>query len=235
VTITFHAAGNRGRTKLDWLDSKHSFSFNDFYDQARMGFGALRVLNEDVIAPGKGFGTHPHQDMEIVTIVLEGALRHEDSMGNEGVIPYDTVQRMTAGTGVRHSEMNDSKSKPVHLLQIWIEPNRKGLPPGYEQKSFAWMRNRFVPIVSFTKDQTSVYLHQDATMHAGRLDAGFETAFTADADKGVYVFLIHGHVRVEDTVLSTGDAVAITEMDHIPVTALKNSDVLIIQVPLAQQ
>lgn len=232
MVIELYASGNRGRTQLDWLEGRHSFSFNEFYDPARMGFGALRVLNEDVIAPGKGFGTHPHQNMEIVTIVLKGTLKHKDSMGNEGLIPYDTVQRMTAGTGVEHSEMNASKTESVHLLQIWIEPNKEGLSPSYEQKSFAWMRNHFVQIVSFTKIETGVYVHQDATMHVGRFDPEYDASFSVDSGKGVYVLVIEGQARVEDKVLSKGDALAVTERTNITIHTLKHSDILVIQVPV---
>jgi hypothetical protein len=166
-----------------------------------------------------------------VTIVLEGALKHSDSMGNTGVIPYDTVQRMTAGTGVTHSEVNAS-AKPVHLLQIWIHPNKSGLPPSYEQKSFAWMRNRFVPIVSYAKEQTAVYLHQDATMHVGRFDAETAADFTPDTDKGVYVFVIRGEIRVHDRILKQGDAAAITDAEHLQMRTVKRSDILVIQVPV---
>jgi len=189
------------------------------------------VLNEDVIKAGKGFGMHGHKDMEIVTIVLSGELTHEDSMGNKGTISEYNVQRMSAGTGVRHSETNNGK-KPVHLLQIWITPERKGISPSYEQHAFKCALNEFTLIASYVKDPTAVYLHQDATMHLGKFKPGAATAFTADPDKGAYVFVIHGELSVEGKNVKAGDALAITEAQHIRMQAMTESDVLVIQVPV---
>src|SRR5215471_17044859 len=171
---TLRRSTERGHAQHGWLDSWHTFSFADYYDPKHMGFRALRVINEDRVAPGTGFGTHGHRDMEILTYVLEGALAHRDSMGNGSTIRPGDVQRMSAGTGVRHSEMNPSQVDPVHLLQIWIEPERTGIAPGYEEKNFpeAERRGRLRLIASRDGREGSVSLHQDASVYAGLLEAG---------------------------------------------------------------
>ena len=166
--LNVRKASERGRSQTDWLDSRHTFSFADYVDPKHMGFGPLRVINEDVVAPGRGFGRHPHRDMEILSYVLEGALEHADSMGTGSIIRPGDVQRMSAGTGVMHSERNHSPSEPVHFLQIWIEPNQRGLPPGYEQKRFDdRKRNTLRLIASRDGRDGSVTVHQDASLYVG--------------------------------------------------------------------
>src|SRR5881394_1763939 len=171
--MTISPAAERGRTKISWLDSRHTFSFGEWYDPAHMGFRTLRVINDDRVAPGGGFPTHGHADMEIVSYVLEGALEHRDSLGTGSVIRAGDVQRMTAGTGVRHSEFNASSTEPVHFLQIWIVPERRALPAGYEQKHFdaAQKRGRLRLIGARDGDDGAITIHQDVSLHAGVLDA----------------------------------------------------------------
>src|SRR5512133_1742589 len=172
--LTLRKAEERGHADHGWLDTYHSFSFADYYDPEHMGYGPLRVINDDRVEPGRGFGTHPHRDMEIITYVLAGELAHKDSMGNGSVIRRGDVQRMSAGTGVMHSEFNASDKTPVHLLQIWIEPARRGVAPSYEQKHYtdAEKRGRLLPIVSGDGSDGSVTIHQDARVYAGIVNAG---------------------------------------------------------------
>jgi redox-sensitive bicupin YhaK (pirin superfamily) len=202
-------ADARGQTRLGWLDSRHSFSFGDYYDAAHMGFESLRVINDDIIAPGGGFGMHPHRDMEILTFVLEGALQHRDSLGTSSVIRPGEVQRMTAGTGIRHSEFNPSPSERVHLYQIWIQPRQSGLTPSYEQKTVAdgvWSGLRKVASPQGGADQ--VRIEQDVDVSWGRLGEG--KALTVDARRPAWVQVLDGSVVANEAALAAGDAVAVT-------------------------
>ena len=201
-------ANERGLAEHGWLTSRHSFSFADYYDPKHMGVRALRVLNEDVVAPGRGFGTHPHRDMEIITYVLEGALRHQDSMGNGSVIRPGDVQRMSAGTGVRHSEFNASDREPVHFLQIWIIPDRAGHPPGYEQKAFdlAAAPGRLVLVASPDGTDGSVSIHQNARIFAGKFAPGVSFTQVLGPDRHAYVHVARGAVELQGTKLRAGDA-----------------------------
>jgi hypothetical protein len=197
----------RGHANHGWLDSYHSFSFADYYDPRHMGFGPLRVINEDRVQPGKGFGTHGHRDMEILSYVLEGALGHQDSMGNGSTIVPGDVQRMSAGSGVRHSEFNHEKAGVTHFLQIWIEPNVTGIPPSYEQKHFGpeEKRGRLRLIASSDGREGSVKIHQEALVYAGLFDGAESARYDLALDKG-YVHVARGRVTVNGHVLAAGDA-----------------------------
>src|SRR5436190_521504 len=196
--IGVRLAEDRGRTAIDWLDSRHSFSFNDYYDPRHMGFRSLRVINDDRVAPAAGFGAHPHRDMEIITYVLSGALEHRDSLGSGEVLRPGEVQRMTAGTGIRHSEFNPSETEPVHLLQIWLLPERTGLTPGYEQKAYpeAERRGRWRLVASPDGRDGSVTVHQDAAMSVTILDAGQTVMYELARGRHAWVQVARGAVTL---------------------------------------
>jgi len=227
--MTIRKAGERGHFQHGWLDTYHTFSFADYYDPQWMGFRSLRVINEDRVAPGQGFGTHPHRDMEILTYVLEGGLRHRDSMGNGEVIHPGEVQRMTAGTGVAHSEFNDSKSETVHLLQIWILPERKGLTPGYEQKFFAddEKRGRLRLVASPEGGDGSVKIHQDVKLYASLLGAGEEVTHPLAAGRAAWVQVARGSVTLNGQQLAQGDGAAVSDEATLKLAGVKNAEVLL--------
>ena len=210
--IELRKSAERGHANHGWLDSYHSFSFADYQDPRHMGYSNLRVINEDVVQPGQGFGTHGHRDMEIITYILEGALEHKDSMGNGSVIRPGDVQRMSAGTGVRHSEFNPSPDELVHLLQIWIEPAANGIAPGYEEKHFdaASKRGRLRLVASQDAREGSVKIHQDAAMYAALLDGNERATHALAAGRKAYVHVARGKVTVNGQALVAGDAVKIT-------------------------
>jgi quercetin 2,3-dioxygenase len=203
----------RGQADHGWLQSQHSFSFAGYFDPAHVEFGVLRVINEDRVVPGAGFGTHPHRDMEIVSYVLSGELGHRDSMGNGSVIRPGDVQRMSAGTGVSHSEMNPSDTTPVHFLQIWIRPNQVGIAPGYEQKRFesAEKRGRLRLIASGDGADGSVLIHQDARLYAGLFNGEEAAGLDVAPGRRLYVHLVSGELTVNGTVLAGGDALKLTD------------------------
>jgi len=209
--IALRPAEERGAANFGWLDTRHSFSFADYYDPAHMGFRTLRVINDDRVAPAGGFDMHGHKDMEIVTYVLNGALEHKDSLGNGSVIRAGDVQRMSAGTGIRHSEYNSSASEPVHLLQIWIYPERKGLAPGYEQKTFpeTEKHNRLRLVASRDGRDGSVTIHQDADVYASVLEAGARVTFAPAADRHVWIQVARGGLSVNGQALKEGDGLAV--------------------------
>ena len=211
--LTLRKAEERGRANLGWLDSRHSFSFGHYYDENHMGFGPLRVINDDRVAPGGGFPTHPHGDMEIVSYVLEGALAHKDSLGTGSEIRPGDVQRMSAGSGIRHSEFNASKTEPVHFLQIWIEPERKGLEPGYEQKAFPAedKRGRLRLVGSRDGREGSVTIHQDVDLYATLLEDGGSVSHTLKAGRSAWVQVATGTATLNGEQLYPGDGVAVTE------------------------
>lgn len=226
-------SSERGVSEHGWLRSRHCFSFGSYFHADRISFGTLRVLNEDVISPGRGFPAHEHENMEIVTIVLEGSLEHRDSMNNQGIIRAGDVQRMSAGTGIRHSESNPSAQESVHFLQIWVFPKELGIEPSYEQKSFSEVdqHNRFLPIVTGVKSESAVYIHQDAIFFLGKLEADEELSHTlASKIRGVYLFVIKGEVECLEHVLKTGDAAAIRDVDKISLKARVPSHLLLIEV-----
>jgi redox-sensitive bicupin YhaK (pirin superfamily) len=227
--ITLRPSGERGRAELGWLDSRHTFSFSDYYDPKHMGFRALRVINEDRVAPGKGFGTHPHRDMEIVSYVLEGALEHKDSMGTGSVIRPGDVQRMSAGTGVLHSEFNASKSDPVHFLQIWILPERAQLPPGYEQKTFPEeeRKNRLCLIAARDGRDGAITVHQDAAIYAGVLAAGASVTQRLAAGRHAWVQVARGAVELAGKRLAAGDGAAVSDEAEITLVAREPAEVIV--------
>lgn len=210
--LKLRRAEERGHADHGWLDSHHTFSFADYYDPAQMGFRALRVINDDRVLPARGFGKHGHRDMEIVSYVLEGELGHQDSMGNGSVIRPGDVQRMSAGTGVMHSEMNPSKTSPVHFLQIWILPEKKDLPPGYEQKTFApaEKEGRLRLVASRDGRDGSVTVHQDVSLYATLVGAGDRLTHTLAAGRHAWVHVARGRARVCGVELGPGDALALS-------------------------
>lgn len=227
--ITLRKSDDRGATKIGWLDSKHSFSFGDYYDPAHESFGALRVINEDWIAGGGGFAPHGHRDMEIVTYLIDGALQHQDSSGGGGVIRPGEIQRMSAGRGIVHSEFNASRERSAHLLQIWIVPAKTGLEPSYEQKTIdpAVIRNRFGRIAAPDPRTSEVRLVQDAEIWASKLDAGTEAAHAMADGRRAWLQLVKGELRLGDTTLKAGDAAAITGESEIRVRASEPSELLL--------
>ncbi len=229
MEMTIRKAEARGAAKLGWLDSRHSFSFGDYYDPAHMGFGPLRVINEDRVAPGGGFPTHPHRDMEIISYVLEGALAHNDSTGGGGVLRPGEAQRMTAGTGVQHSEFNGSDREPVHFLQIWILPERAGLAPGYEQKSFPpdELRGRLRLIASRDGRDGSLVIHRDADLYATRLGAGEHVSLALSPGRGAWVQVARGALDVSGARLAAGDGVSVTGAEALRLEGLSESEALI--------
>ena len=209
--IAVRHAAERGTANLGWLDSRHTFSFGHYFDPDHMGFGALRVINEDRVRPGAGFGTHGHEDMEIISYVLEGALEHKDSIGTGSVIRPGDVQVMSAGTGIRHSEFNASKNEPVHFLQIWVLPDRKGLPPRYDQKSFprAEKRDRLRLVGSPDGRDGSVVIHQDAEIYDGLLSSGHTVTHPLKPGRKGWVQVVRGAVEVNHEAAVAGDGVAV--------------------------
>ncbi len=227
--ITLRPAAERGHAQHGWLDSHHTFSFADYHDEKHMGFRGLRVINEDRVAPAQGFGTHPHRDMEILSYVLEGAIEHKDSMGTGSVIKPGEVQRMSAGTGVRHSEFNASKTDSVHFLQIWILPAKQGIEPGYEQKAFAEAdtRGRLRVVASMDGRDGSVTVHSDVTVHAGLFDA-FESAVLPLRDgRHAWVHVARGRVRVDGHELSAGDGAGVSGQKNITLEGIDGGEVLV--------
>ena len=230
--IKIRKSFERGYADHGWLKSYHSFSFAGYYDPAFMGWGNLRVINEDWVAAGEGFGMHGHRDMEIVTYVLSGKLAHKDSMGNAAAIPPGDVQRMSAGTGVMHSEFNHEQEATTHLLQIWIEPSQKGIAPGYEQKSFmdADKKGRLKCVASPTGAEGAVMIHADAALYAGLLDGGDHTEMALNRSRKAYVHLVRGSLQVNGLSLSGGDAALIEEESILRLTEPKDAEVLVFEL-----
>jgi redox-sensitive bicupin YhaK (pirin superfamily) len=227
--IQVRPADQRGRADLGWLDSRHTFSFADYHDEHFMGFGPLRVINEDRVQPGQGFGTHGHRDMEIISYVLEGALEHKDSMGNGSVLRPGFVQRMTAGTGVRHSEFNHSKSELVHFLQIWIIPDRVNLAPGYEEREFAddEKRGRLRLIASRDGRESSVVVHQDVDLYAALLAAGDAVAHVPKPGRKTWIQVARGAVDVNGGALRAGDGAAISDEQRLAIRGAADAEILL--------
>ncbi len=227
--ITIRKSQERGYADHGWLKSYHSFSFAGYYDADHMGFGNLRVINEDRIAPGMGFGTHGHSDMEIISYVLSGNLAHKDSMGNVKGIPPGDVQRMSAGTGVQHSEFNHAKDQETHFLQIWIEPNISGISPSYEQKTFAKAdkQGKLKLVASSTGAEGSVTIHANADLYAGLFDKGEEASLTLATNHKSYVHLVRGELKVNGVVLRTGDAAKLVNERAVHITDAVDAEVLV--------
>jgi quercetin 2,3-dioxygenase len=230
-----HRAETRGHAYHGWLDTYHTFSFANYYDPERVHFGALRVLNDDTVAPGMGFSTHPHDNMEIITIPLEGDLEHKDSMGNSGVIKHGEIQVMSAGTGIQHSEKNHNRDQEVKLLQIWVYPDEENVTPRYDQFILNEIQktNDLFQVLSPDRDDQGAWIHQQAWFYMGSLEKGWKKKHTLKKnDNGVYAFVIEGEMRVGDQRLSYRDGLGIWETDTIDIEALEDSRILLMEVPM---
>ena len=232
-TITLRKSAERGHAQHGWLDSYHSFSFSDYYDPAHMGYSVLRVINEDVIDAGQGFGRHPHRDMEIITYMLSGQVRHQDSMGNGSVIGVGDVQRMTAGTGVEHSEFNASDFEPAHLLQIWLLPATNKLEPSYEDKHFsdAEKHNRWCLLASQDAREGSLLIHQDVSVYATQLTQGASLNYSMQVNRSLYIQVARGQIDLNGEVLATGDAAKVDAQTVIAIEALEAAELILFDLP----
>ena len=231
----FHASETRGNASHGWLNANHSFSFANYHNPERMNFGALRVLNDDTIAAGMGFGTHPHENMEIITIPLEGDLEHKDSMGNIGVINEGEIQVMSAGTGVHHSEYNKNADQAVKVLQLWVFPKKQNVTPRYDQMSVRDLKkpNDFYQVLSPNSEDAGMWVHQDTWFHLGEFDVEKSLDYTIKKPgNGVYVFVIQGSFNVEGENLKKRDAIGIWDTETINFTAQSESKVLLVEVPM---
>ncbi|NND33366.1 MAG: pirin family protein [Saprospiraceae bacterium] len=230
-----HRANTRGHANHGWLNSHHTFSFANYYNPDRMNFGVLRVLNDDVVSGAKGFGTHPHKNMEIISIPLEGDLEHKDSMGNVTVIKEGDVQVMSAGTGVYHSEYNKNKDRPVRFLQIWMYPNQENVEPRYDQITLdpQKIRNELQQILSPNPNDAGVWVHQNAWFYLGEFEQGYVTSYQLNDNKnGVYVFVINGDVTVDDQTLNTRDGFGVWSRVMISLKADSHAKILLMEVPM---
>lgn len=235
METVYHKADTRGHADHGWLNTHHSFSFANYYNPERIHFGALRVLNDDIIAAGKGFGTHPHDNMEIITIPLSGDLEHKDSMGNSGVIQQGEIQIMSAGTGIQHSEINHHKNQELKLLQIWVFPNKKNVKPRYDQISIKDIEkeNELFQIVSPNKNDEGVWIHQDSWFYLGNLKQNWSGNYQLkNKNHGVYVFVIEGKITIENQELNMRDGFGISESDKFNINAESDSRILVIEVPM---
>jgi redox-sensitive bicupin YhaK (pirin superfamily) len=233
--LTLHKAGTRGHANHGWLNSYHTFSFAGYHDPERMHFGVLRVLNDDTVAAGMGFGKHPHDNMEIISIPTFGDLKHKDSMGNETIIKQGDIQVMSGGTGVAHSEMNANQDKEVRFFQIWIFPNKKSVKPRYGQYSIDEnkMHNNLLQVLSPDENAEGVWIHQDAWFSMGNLDAGFETTYKINKPgNGVYAFVIEGDVTINGEALNRRDGLGIEHTDSLVIKADSQSRLLLMEVPV---
>ena len=232
----YHEANSRGYANHGWLESYHSFSFANYYNPERLHFGVLRVLNDDRVNPGMGFGTHPHDNMEIISIPLEGDLEHKDSMGNVATIKHGDIQVMSAGTGIQHSEYNRNRNKLVKFLQIWIFPNKKNVTPRYDQITLnvSERHNKLQQILSPNQDDEGVWIHQDAWFHLGTFDANIQTEYQfKKAGNGVYAFVLKGDFIIEGQRLSARDGFGIWDTNNIAIESLSNnSEILFMEVPM---
>lgn len=227
--IKIRKSGERGQTKIDWLDSRHTFSFGYYHDPEHMGFGDLRVINDDWINPGAGFSTHGHKDMEIVTYILEGAIEHKDSLGTTSVIYPGEIQRMSAGKGILHSEFNHYKDKKTHLLQIWILPEEKGIKPAYEQKKISTKKNVINLIASKDGGAGAVSMNQDAKIFRGEFEKDKEQEFKLENEKIYWLHVARGKVNLNDNILSEGDSAAIDAEKNLKIIAKDASEFLIFE------
>ena len=227
--IKIRKSSERGHLNFGWLDTYHTFSFGEYHDPAHHQFQALRVMNEDRVAPGQGFGTHPHRDMEIVTYVLAGALEHKDSMGNGEVLRPGEFQRMSAGTGITHSEFNPSADEPVHLYQIWLFPDRKGIEPSYEQKRFpeSERHNRLQLVASRDRADGSLLIHQDARIFLSQIDAGRQIEQELTPDRHAWLQVLRGQVTVNGSALETGDGLAASEEGRLTITGRSDAEIML--------
>jgi redox-sensitive bicupin YhaK (pirin superfamily) len=230
-----HMAETRGHANHAWLNSYHSFSFSSYYNSERMGFGALRVLNDDTVDAGMGFGKHPHDNMEIISIPLEGDLEHKDSMNNVAVIKNGDIQAMSAGTGIYHSEYNNDREQRVKFLQIWVYPDKKNVEPRYNQITLNQedRHNKLQQILSPNENDEGVWIHQNAWFHLGKFDKGVSTEYAIKGKgNGVYVFVLSGDVKVNDQLLNTRDGYGIWDIDKFTITAEMDTEFLLMEVPM---
>ncbi len=231
-----HKADTRGNANHGWLNSYHTFSFANYYNPERMHFGVLRVLNDDTVSAGKGFGTHPHDNMEIISIPLEGDLEHKDSMGNVAVIKNGDVQVMSAGTGIYHSEFNKNSDKLVKFLQIWVFPNKRNVEPRYDQITLklADRHNKLQQILSPNPNDAGVWIHQNAWFHLGSFDKGFKTTYQIKGKgNGVYAFVLNGNISIGDQALGARDGYGVWNVDQFNIEADSKSEILLMEVPMA--
>lgn len=230
-----HRAESRGNANHGWLKAHHSFSFAGWFNPERMSFGALRVLNDDIIAPGAGFPTHPHENMEIITIPLSGVLEHKDSLGHVAQINTGEVQVMSAGTGVTHSEYNASSTEELKLFQIWLFPNKQNVKPRYDELklNLADRQNKFQQILSPSKDDDGVWIHQNAWMHLISMDNNMQKEYRLKSEEnGVYIIVVKGEIEIDTEILKDRDAIGINETDHLTIRSINDSEVLLIEVPM---
>jgi len=233
TNTVLHKSESRGEVNHGWLQAKHSFSFANFYNPEKINFGALRVLNDDIIAAGMGFGMHPHDNMEIITIPLEGALQHKDSMGNTSIIEKGDIQVMSAGTGIRHSEFNPNKDNEVKLLQIWVIPNAQNVEPRYDQITLSKKNNSLQQIISPNKNEDGIWIHQNAWFHIGNFNSGKTIDYHLKMNEnGIYVFNISGEISVNGENLYQRDALGIWNTNKIEINTKSDSEFLIIEVPM---
>ena len=227
--ITVRKASDRGHFDFGWLDTHHTFSFGDYFDPGQVGFRSLRVLNEDRVAPGRGFGAHPHRDMEIITYVLDGAVEHADNTGSRGVIRPGIVQRMSAGSGIVHSERNESAKDPVHFLQVWITPDRVGVPARYEDRLFPLeqRRNRLALLISPNGADGSLDIHQDAKLFSGLLDAGTRVDHSIAPGRHAWIQVARGQVTLNGVTLAQGDGAAVSLETGLAIEAISDAEVLV--------
>ncbi len=233
--IIFHKANSRGFADHGWLKSFHTFSFANYYNPERMHFGALRVLNDDIVAEGMGFGTHPHDNMEIISIPLEGDLEHKDSMGNIAVIKHGEIQVMSAGSGITHSEYNRNQDKPAKFLQIWVFPNKKNVTPRYDQIKIdiEARKNNFDQILSPNSNDSGVWIHQDAWFHLSNFEKGFKKTYNFKKEgNGLYVFLLNGQLNIANQNMDSRDGLGLWNMKSIEIEATENAEFLLMEVPL---
>jgi redox-sensitive bicupin YhaK (pirin superfamily) len=235
--IKVRKSADRGQFNFGWLDTRHTFSFGEYYDPQHLGFSALRVINEDDVAAGAGFPTHPHQDMEIITYILDGELAHKDSTGTVATITPGEVQRMTAGTGIAHSEFNASKEYPVKLLQIWLLPEKKGLTPGYEQKYFADedRRGKLRLVASRDAREGSITIHQDVDLYATLLAPGESVTHTLKPNRTAWVQVARGALTLNGDALTAGDGAAVTKETALTLAATEDAEVLLFDLPPLEQ
>ncbi|MBI1192088.1 MAG: pirin family protein [Bacteroidetes bacterium] len=233
MKTVYHSAQSRGFADHDWLKSYHSFSFANYHEQERMHFGVLRVLNDDAVAPGKGFGRHPHSNMEIISIPLQGALVHQDSMGNKSIIRQGDIQVMSAGTGVEHSEFNNSNSEQVRFLQIWVIPRAKGVAPRYDQQQIPEAPNTLVQVLSPSPEDQGVWIHQNAWFSIGTFDQDVSLTYTLhDQGNGLYAFVLDGQVKLGGHALNRRDGLGIWETESVQLEVHAGAQVLLMEVPM---
>jgi quercetin 2,3-dioxygenase len=236
ANTVFHPANTRGDANHGWLHSKHTFSFANYYNPERMHFGVLRVLNDDIVAPGRGFGTHPHDNMEIISIPLEGDLEHKDSMGNVSVIKNGDIQVMSAGTGIQHSEYNKNKDQQVKFLQIWVFPNKRNVAPRYDQITLNKKdrKNNFQQIVSPNAHDEGVWIHQNAWFYLSEFDKGISKEYTLKSKgNGLYVFNLKGNIVVNQQAMESRDGLGIWDTDKVTIKAISSAEFLLMEVPMS--